>query len=85
MDNDLSALWSDPWMTFSPGISKCFYLFFWHERKALLAVRRTQLYFGRYRMERLALILLQYDLAARCPFFPDRLFFMPPKWTCPLW
>lgn len=45
-------------------------------REALLAARRTQPYFARYHMERLEPILLQYDLAVRCPLFPDRLFLM---------
>ena len=46
------------------------------EREALFSAQRTQPYFNRYHMERLAPILLQYDLAARCPLFPDRLFLM---------
>ena len=46
------------------------------EREALLASQRTQAYYSRYHMERLEPILRQYDLAARCPIFPDRLFLM---------
>lgn len=46
------------------------------EREALFAAERAKPYFGRYHMERLEPILFQYDLAARCPFFPDRLFLM---------
>lgn len=46
------------------------------EREVLIAAQRAQPYFGRYHMERLEPILLQYDLAARCPLFPDRLFLM---------
>lgn len=46
------------------------------ERAALLDEQRAQPYYGRYHMERLEPILLSYDLAARCPLFPDRLFLM---------
>ena len=46
------------------------------ERAALLAEQRAQPYYGRYHMERLEPVLLSYDLAARCPLFPDRLFLM---------
>ena len=46
-------------------------------RESLLAAQRAQPYFGRYHMERLEPILRPYDLAARCPLFPDRLFLMP--------
>ena len=46
------------------------------QREAILAAQRAQPYFGRYHMERLTPILLQYDLAVRCSLFPDRLFLM---------
>ena len=46
------------------------------EREALLASQRTQAYYSRCHMERLEPILRQYDLAARYPIFPDRLFLM---------
>lgn len=46
------------------------------EREAILNTERAKSYYGRYHMERLEPALLSYDLAARCPLFPDRLFLM---------